>query len=451
MLCTSLLFFAPIFPPQEVEANAIRGRTVAYRLDHIETLDGDSISNGTIVVRGGVIQKIGQAIVIPEGAEVRDFRGSDSTAMPPLVVSSTSFPQSATNGSRSNFAQYRAVDSLWLEDEFWSDLLEQGVTMLGVAPKGSYIPGRTSVLDSSSGAEAPTAVVDDLHLVMTISLSSSAKRTLRDAIKAGEKAIEDEKKAKADWEAARKAWDEQQKAKAEAAKKAEKEKAAGETNGKPAPQKSDPPKKEKGKEQKEPPKEFVPPAIAPPIQPIVEWLQKERLVQVWMSEPADWLHWEDVLGDRELPWEAVLSVGSRTNFHKIVPRMAESGVRIHVPTSVSFIPDTRIRVNVAAELAAAGANLVFLPSSDRSGSINSWRLQLSKMIQSGMDRELILKGITLKPAESMGQEERVQALKVGAPANFVIFGGDPLDPVSEVELVVEDGKSIWDREKEEEK
>ena len=71
------------------------------------------------------------------------------------------------------------------------------------------------------------------------------------------------------------------------------------------------------------------------------------------------------------------------------------------------------------------------------------------MIQSGMERDLILKGISLKPAASMGQEERVQVLKAGAPANFVIFSGDPLNPISEVELVVEDGKPIWDREKEE--
>ena len=448
MLCTPFLFIAALFLPQEGEADAIRGHTVAYRLDHIETLDGEAVSNGTIVVRDGVIQKIGQAIVIPEDAKVLDFRGSGSTAMPPLVVSSSSYLQNSSNGSRTNAAQYRAVDTLWLGDEAWSSLLEQGVTLVGVAPRGSGIPGRTSVLDSSSGTKLPVAVVDDLHLFMTIDPSSSAKRVLRDAIKAGEKAIEDEKKAKVDWEAARKAWDEKQKAKAEAEKKAKEEKGQGKSevaNGK----KPEPTKGGKKEEEKEPSKEFTPPKIAPTIQPIVEWLRKERIVQIAISEPADWLHWEDVLGDRELQWEAVLSVSSRTNFHKIVPQMAESGVRIHVPTLVSFIPDTRIRSNIAAELAAAGADLVLLPSSDSFSSIENWRIQLADMIQSGMERDLILKGISLKPAASMGQEERVQVLKAGAPANFVIFSGDPLNPISEVELVVEDGKPIWDREKEE--
>jgi len=438
MLLTLLLagLPAPITPPQDLPEVPL-GKATVYRLDSIETLDGEAARPGSIVVRGGVIEKMGEALVLPEGAEVVDLRGTGATAMPPWVVSQSQFLQSDSRG-RGNASRWSAADSLWLSDDHWDSMFEAGVLLMGVDPPGSGLPGRTSVLEASSVEGSPDALVADLHLKMTLDANASAKKILKDAFQASDKAVEAEEKAKKDWQAARKAWEEEQAAKKAEAEKNKKDSAAG-----------DEPEKKK-EESKEPPKEFTPPAMPEDLVAIREWLENKRVAQIHLDNSAEWLHWLDVLGEREGVWEVVLRPGWRGNFHEITDRVAAEKVRVHVLGTMAMIPNTRIRLNLAAELAAAGVErLVLLPPSDNPTGLAGWRMAVSDLVRAGLDREVALRAVSLEPAISLGQEERVTALTPGGPATFVIFNGDPLDPVAEVEQLIDQGTVIYDRAEEE--
>ena len=192
----------------------------------------------------------------------------------------------------------------------------------------------------------------------------------------------------------------------------------------------------------------------PNVTPVVEWIRKERVAQVWLGSAADWLHWLDVLGDRELPYEIVLSPRRSTNLHEVKKEIAATGLRVHVPaipTDRLFLPYTRIRINLPAELAEAGIDkLVLMPPGGSIAELRGWRDSVAQLVGDGLDRDIALRGMTLEAAASLGQEERIAALTSGGPANFVVWSGDPLKPMSEALYVVADGETVYDRERAEE-
>lgn len=456
-----LTFAAPIAAPQEPPRDPV-GRVVVYRFDTLETLKVDeegasvTLSNVTMLVRDGIIERLGQAVVIPDNAEVHDYRGSGKVAMPPFVLSHANFLVGDRRGSGRN-AQFQAVDSLWLAEDWSEDLLEEGVLVVGVDPPGSGLPGRTSVLRADEQVGVPDPLVADLHLKVTVSTSSSAKRLVRDGLKAADKAIADEEKAHAEWKKAREEWEAKQKEKADAEAAEGKDKDKGEAgekdkggahaaqeggngNGKGG--------KGESKEEQGPPEEFEAPKVDPNVAPLVDWVRKERVGQVWLSSASDWLHWQDLLGERELPYEIVLRHGTSQNLFEVADALAKTDLRIDVPARISFLPYTRVRANLPAELAAAGVTkLVLSPTSDSLSGLRSYRLAVAQVVAEGLDRHVALRGMSVEPAASMGQEEVVGPIVVGGPATFVIWDGDPLDPMTETHQVLSEGKVVYDRAK----
>ncbi len=459
MLLLPLLLAAPA-PPQEAEAPApeLHGPAVVYRVDRIETLKGEALRNATVVVRDGVIEKMGTAIIEPEDAEVHDLRGTGSTILPPLVLTHADFLVADSRG-RGRFGRYTGWDSLWVDEEDLERLLEHGVLLAGVDPPGSGIPGRTSVIAATGTAPRPRPVVRDLYLKLTIDADSSAKEILRKAFADVQAAEEKERKAREEWEKARKEWEAKQKARQEAEKK--KQQGGGEGDGKAAGsgRAQDGGEKEQGqaKEEKPPPEKFEPPPIDPDLLPVVEWVHRERPAQIWIESAAEWLHWLDVLGDRDLPWEVVLSLprwGSphpQTNLHEVVADITGRGGRVYLPARLTLLPDTRIRSNLPAEFQRAGATLVLLPPFQGWAGLERWRAALAEVVAEGLDRETALRAITVEAAAALGQEERVRPLETGGPATFVVLDGDVLDPTAEVEFVLEEGVVRYDREWEEQR
>lgn len=451
MLAASLLLSLLLLHPQEAESasdQADAGKAMVFRLDLVETLDGEALKNVTVVIRDGVVEQMGEAVVIPKGAEVHDLRGTGAMAMPPLVVSHANYLVRSSR-SRGHNGRFRAVDSLTsVDDESLEQLREEGVLIVGVDPPGSGIAGRTSVLNTASGGDYVR--VSDLHLKITVDANSSAKDLLRKALTDADKAIEKEDKARKEWEKARQDWEEKQKKKEEE----QKEKKDKEKDGKEGVAAADDDKGGKGKEEKEPPKEFEPPKVPDNTVPIVEWIEKERLAQVWINNASEWLHWKDIQKDRELPYELILQVSSfrsmpSQNFGEVLDEIGAESLRVYFPAVLSVLPNTRFRVNLPAQLLEAGARLVLTPRGANFQAVQDWRVGLADLVREGLDRSAALKAVTLEPALAIGQEDVVHALKVGAAANFVVFSGDVLDPVAQVRYMVVDGEIIYDREKEE--
>lgn len=443
-----LLLPTPAAVPQDTPRDPV-GPVDVYRFDQVETLDGEALKNVTLLVRDGIIERMGQAVVIPDHATVHDYRGSGKVAMPPFALSHANFLVGDRRGNGRN-TRFTAVESLWLDDGWEEDLLEEGVLLVGIDPPGRGMPGRTSVLWADGQTGQPDPLVADLHLKVMVSTSSSAKRLVRDGFKSADQAIEKEEKAHADWKKARADWEAEQKAKAEAeaAKEAEgkgekkEATAAQDGNGKGGKGNG------KGEEDKGPPETFEPPKMDPNTEPIVEWVRSERLAQVWLGTASDWLHWQDLLGERELPYEIVLRHGSTQNLFEAADAIAATELRVDVPARISYLPYTRTRANLPAELAAAGVTKMILsPTTDSLFGLQNYRLSVAQVVAEGLDRNLALRGMSVETATSMGQEERLAPLTVGGPATFVIWNGDPLDPMSEADKVLSEGRVVYDRAK----
>lgn len=416
---------------QQADEREPVGRATAYRLDRIETLDGDALTNATVLVRDGVIERLGKAVVIPEHATIHDLRGTGSVMTPPLVLSHANFLQSDRRGGGNN-SRFIAADSLWMNESWAEDLWQYGVGMVAIDPPGSGAPGRTSVLRVEPASKRPETLVDDLHLKLNMATNSSAKKLIREGIKAAEAAIENEVQAEKDWKKARKEWQEKQDAK----KKADEEAKA---NGEEVEASDD--------EEKGPSETFEAPTIKDNEQAFVDWVRKERVAQVHMRSASDWLHWQQLMGEREESYEVVLSISSSTNLHEVIDGIVAAGVRVDVPARMSFLPYTRNRINIASELVAAGCEKIVLsPSSNSSRGVSDFRLQISRLLAEGLDEAVALRAITLEPSLAIGQEEVMGTIAIGMPASFVIWSGDVFDPFTEVTSLVLDGEEKFNRE-----
>lgn len=67
-------------------------------------------------------------------------------------------------------------------------------------------------------------------------------------------------------------------------------------------------------------------------------------------------------------------------------------------------------------------------------------------VKEGLDRDSAIRAITLNPAEIMGLDDRVGALRPGLDADVVVWSGDPLDVMSRALQVFVDGREVytWD-------
>ena len=63
-------------------------------------------------------------------------------------------------------------------------------------------------------------------------------------------------------------------------------------------------------------------------------------------------------------------------------------------------------------------------------------------VKAGMDPFQALQAITINPARHIGVEDRVGSLEVGKDADIVITDGNPFDSMTNVELVLIEGKAV---------
>lgn len=74
-----------------------------------------------------------------------------------------------------------------------------------------------------------------------------------------------------------------------------------------------------------------------------------------------------------------------------------------------------------------------------SGSPGDLRLAAAAAMRSGLDHGLILRALTVNPAEILGVSDRIGSLSPGLLADFVVFSDDPLAATASVQRVYMDG------------
>jgi imidazolonepropionase-like amidohydrolase len=85
---------------------------------------------------------------------------------------------------------------------------------------------------------------------------------------------------------------------------------------------------------------------------------------------------------------------------------------------------------------------VALASGGQSGAIDILTAAIFA-VRHGMNRDEVLKAITITPAEILGVADRVGSLEKGKDADIIVLSGDPLNVTTRVEKVILNGKTVY--------
>jgi len=403
---------------------------IAIRAGHILTISDNPIENGIVLIKNGKIEALGQNVVLPE--DVRLIDANDKFVIPGLIDSQSRLfvMDNELNESRTIVPELNILDAIDPFIKEYREVLAQGVTAVCVAPGSrSLIGGRSAVLKLNGSKNVDRMLLKgDVTVKATVGVSTNNESSsltrlghysaIREAFIAAK--VYMQRKEKADREMA-----EYNRKKAEYEKK---------DSGKEA-------------EKKEKPNR---PAIfrsSPSSDVLAQVLRKEIPLQVEVHRVTDILNVLRLADE----FGFTLILDKCTEGYLIADEIARRKVPVIVgPVSTSFVdmPGLDYRkhdMSNAAILSKKGVKAA-LGVSGRDGASSKFiTLAAAMAVSNGMDKNAALRAITLTPAEMFGVADRIGSLQVGKDADIVILSGHPLDTPACVEMVMIEGKVVFDR------
>nr|WP_240645849.1 amidohydrolase [Georgenia sp. SYP-B2076] len=371
------------------------------------------MEGGTVLVVDGTIREVGTDVAVPDGVRVVDATGR--WVLPGLVESHAHLGVSEegegwagedTNEMTSpNAAAVRALDAINIEDLGFRDALEGGVTSAVVKPgSGNPIGGQTVAIKTWGGR-----TVDEQVIRASVSVKS--------ALGENPKRVYGEKKQLPSTrlgvaQVIREAF---VKARNYAAARAH---------------------------------------AATESKPFERDLALETLARVLDGELV-WdqhTHRHDDIAtairlSEEFGYRLVVNHG--TDGAKIADVLAEK----HVPVIFGPMISNRSKVELRdrgianlARLAQAGVQ-VAITTDHPVVPIQFLVHQASFAVKEGLDRDVAIAALTLNPAQMLGLDDRVGALREGLDGDVVVWSGDPLDVYSRAEVVFIDGTEVYSSER----
>jgi imidazolonepropionase-like amidohydrolase len=410
--------------------NAFGSQDIAIRAGNILTISDNPIENGIILIKNGKIEALGQNVVLP--ADVQLIDANDKFVMPGLIDAQSRLfvMDSELNESRTIAPELNILDAIDPFIKEYREVLAQGVTTVCVTPGSrGLIGGRSAVLKLNGSKNVDRMVLKaDATLKAAVGLSknntsSSLARlenysSIREALIATK--VYMQRKEKADREMA-----EYKRKKAEYEKKE-----IGKETG----------KKEKPKR----PSKF---RSSPGSDVLAQVLRKEIPLQVEAHRVTDILNVLRLADE----FGFTLILDKCTEGYLIANEIARRKVPVIVgPVSTSFVDIPRLEyrnhnMSNAAILSKKGVKAA-LGVSGRDGTSSKFiTLAAAMAAANGMDKDAALRAITLTPAEILGVASRIGSLQVGKDADLVILNGPPLDIRSRVEMVMIEGRVVFER------
>jgi len=202
---------------------------------------------------------------------------------------------------------------------------------------------------------------------------------------------------------------------------------------------------EKGKKEK--PKRPAKPKSNPTYEILAKVLRKEIPLQIEAHRV------DDILNALRLAdeFDFTLILDKCTEGYMIADEIARRKVPVIVgPVSTSFVDMPKLEyrnhdMRNAAILSKEGVKLA-LGVSGRDGASSKFiALAAAMAVANGMDKDIALRAITLTPAEILGVADRIGSLEAGKDADIVILSGHPLDTFTQVEMVLIEGKTVYER------
>jgi hypothetical protein len=390
------------------------GDLIAIRVGKAETVSQGTIEHAVILVEGGKIVTVGQDLPVDRGIPVLDR--PEWTVMPGLVDAYSRQGMDSQGGSGSEPALL-ASGELHARNDIWKELLELGVTTLGLYPAGNGIPGQSVAIRPSGDKASEMIVRDHAYLKIVFSSDSGSKKSIRDGFEKVDKFEKKEAERREKWEK------DQEKAKKKKKKKDDDEKKEDESSG-------------------EDPGEFVPGQPDPDVKPFADLRSGALSALISIRTAGDLLHLLDAIDDEEFTWSLRVPMRDDVDLFEVLDKIGEAERRVVVEPRLTLHPNTRRDRNLPNELARAGARIVFVPRSDGLWSIRDWRVNVGEIVAAGLDRQTALRALTLEPAELLGLGERLGSLDAGKDANLLFLDGDPLEPATQIKAVMLEGRFV---------
>ena len=426
-----LALTAPVCALEPSNSNALGsnahsngGDLLAIRVGRAETISHGTLHHAVILVEGGKIVTIGEDLPIDRGIPILDR--PDWVAMPGLVSAHTRIGL-ARSSSRGFDPVGMPAREIYPRQEIWQDLLELGVTTLGIVPEGnSGVPGQAIAIRPRGETVEEMIVEKGVYLKVNMSSSASAKKIIRDAFEKVDKHKEKVEKEREKWE---KANSKKKKKKSRSKKDDDKDK--------------EDEKEDRTKSKKEESKEFVPPAPAPAVQTFMDLREGSLNAVISIRKAGDYLHLLDLMKDEEsVPYFLRVPLRTDIDLFEVAEKLGEKETLLILNSQITLQAHSRRERNIPAELVRAGASIALTPERDFFRSYEEWMNDVGFLVSRGLDRDKALAAITLEGARALGLDERLGSLDVDKDANIIFWDGDPLEPASTIEAVMLEGDFV---------
>lgn len=392
----------------------------ALKVARAETVSGETIPHAVILIEDGKIVTIGQDLEIERGIPVIDR--SDLVVTPGFVNCYSRAGMTSSGGSGTQ-PSVQAATELYPRQEIYAELLKAGVTTLGLYPPGNGIPGQAVAVSTAGKTREEMVLKEGAYLKILMASNSSSRKMLEGAFEKVEKYNETVEKAREKWEKSVEDWEKEHKKR----KKDEKD----------------------GKElkpEKPKPGDFVAPEPDAVAGPFIKVLAGELPVLFSIRKAGDFLHLEDVIGEREFGWSLRVPLRNDIDLFEVADKIGEEELRVVVEPRLTLMEWTMRERNIPAELDRAGAHVVLIPNGDDLDNMKKWRLHVGHLVKRGLDADAALAGMTLEPARELGLDDRLGSLEVGKDANLLFFDGDPFQPSTKLVSVMSGGNFVGDEE-----
>ncbi|GAA4432498.1 amidohydrolase [Georgenia halophila] len=384
-------------------------RCVAVVGGYVVPVDGVPIANGTVLIENGVISAVGADVTVPDGAATVDATGR--WVLPGFVESHAHLGvseeglgwagQDVNETTGPNMAAVRAIDAINIEEVGFADALAGGVTSAVVKPgSGNPIGGQTVAIKTWGGRTVDEQVIK-ASVSVKAALGENPKRVYGEKSQTPSTRLGVAKIIREAFAAAQ-------------SYRAARDHAL--TEGKPFE------------------RDLTKETLAKVLDGELVWdqhthrhddiatairLAEEFGYRLVVNHGTEGAKIADVLAEKDVPviYGPIITSRSKVELKDRatadLARMAEAGVRIAITTDAPVVP------------------------------INYLVHQASFAVKEGLDRDVALRALTVNPAQMLGLDDRVGALREGLDGDVVLWSGDPLDVYSHVERVLISGNEVY--------
>lgn len=409
------------------------GGLLAIRVGRAETISQGTLEHAVVLIEGGRIVAVGEDLPVERGIPTLDR--PEWVLLPGLVNPHTRLGLDGRGGSDFRPEVHAEVGLLPRRREY-DEVLEMGVTTLGLYPAGSGgVPGQAAAVRPAGDTREEMLLESGAYLKFVFRADSKAKKTVREGFEKADEYDEDVQKAVEKYE--------------KALEKYEKDKKKKKSSKDEKDDKDE--KKEEGDEEKkddeggdaaaeEP--SYEPPELDPQAAPFLALRKGELRALFSLGSASDYLHLLDALDDEEIAWDLHVPASRQLDVFHVADRLGEAKRRVLMEPELSYHPNTMRQRNLPAELQRAGAPLVLVPRRDDVEGHRYWLRHVGELVGAGLPRDVALRAVTLEAAEVLGLADRLGSIEKGKDANLVFFDGDPFQPGTRVRAVMLEGRFV---------